>query len=169
MKSFILFITLLLSTTVFSQEKLNGILPLQDGVVTFTEVVPVEGASQSTLYANAKRWFVNLYKSAKDVIQLDDKDAGEIIGKGVFKIDYYSRKPSIAHTISIRVKDGRYKYTISDLSYSDINGDKFTIENFPNGWFGKKKLYNNISDEIEQIVESIKSAMQAKAGKDDDW
>ena len=56
----------------------------------------------------AKKWFVDNYKSAKDVIQLDDKENGEITGTGNFKISYYTRKPYISHTISIFVKEGRY-------------------------------------------------------------
>jgi hypothetical protein len=167
MKSLFFTLSLFICTPIFAQDKLGGVLPLQNGLVTFSDVVTADSVSQIDLYQNAKRWFVTTYKSAKDVIQLDDKETGEIIGKGVFKIDYFQRKPSIYHTISIKVKDGRYKYTITDLSYSDVNGSTFNIEDFPSAWMGKKKLYTNIAEEVEQIATSIKTALLSKPAKDD--
>lgn len=149
------------------QEKLLDILPIENGSVTYTGIVQVDSASKNNLYFRAKKWFVDYYKSAKDVIQLDDKDNGEITGKGFFKISYYTREPYINHTISILVKDGRFKYIITDFSYSDNQDDKFTIEHFPNGWAGKKKLFTTIDDEIKTIITSIEKFMKRK--NNDDW
>ncbi|MFZ1806390.1 MAG: DUF4468 domain-containing protein [Cyclobacteriaceae bacterium] len=162
-------IFLLLLTTIHSlaQETLGEILPLEGGMVTYSDVVSVDQASADELYLRAKKWFVNTYKSANDVIQLDDKESGEIIGKGNFGIVYYSRDPSIKHTVSIAVKEGRYKYNITDLVYSDKQGDNFPIEQFPNGWAGKKKLYSSIDTNVSAIVLSIEKAM--KSAKKDDW
>lgn len=148
------------------QEKLMDVLPLKDGVVTYTNVVEVDGVDKEQLYLRAKKWFVIVYKSAKDVIQLDDKENGEIIGKGNFSIVYYSRAPSIDHTITISVKDGRFKYLITDLVYSDKLGDKFPIERFPKGWGGKKKLYETINREINLVIASMEKSMKSKT---DEW
>lgn len=142
------------------------ILPLQEGVVAYSNVIQVDSVSKDQLYARAKRWFVKTYKSANDVIQLDDKENGEIIGKGNFKISYYAREPIINHTISILVKDGRFKYIITDLVYSDIQGDKFPIGSFPKGWFGQKKLYDTIDREISSIIMSIRKDMKSNGS---DW
>ena len=87
------------------------------------------------------------------------------MGKGNFKINYYTRDSYISHTISILVKDGRFKYIITGFSYSDNQNDKFTIENFPKSWFGKKKLYTKIDEEVKSLIASIKIFMTTK----DDW
>ena len=108
-----------------------------------------------------------MYKSAKDVIQLDDKENGEIIGKGNFRIRYYSRDPIINHSVSISVKEGRFKYTITDLTYSDKQGDKFSVENFPNSWAGKKKLYETVDSEMVSLIATIEKSMKSKTT--DDW
>ena len=142
-------------------------LPVENGRVTYTEVVEVEGASKDQLFARAKKWFATTYKSSNDVIQLDDKENGEIVGKGNFGITYYARNPHIGHTISILVKDGRYKYAITGFTYTDDQGDKFNIEDFPKGWAGKKKLYTSVDENIKLIVASIEKAM--KADQNDDW
>lgn len=149
------------------QEKLLDILPLDNGSVTYTGVVQVDSIDKNTLYTRAKKWFVDNYKSAKDVIQLDDKETGEITGKGNFKINYYTRDPYISHTISIFVKDGRYKYLITNFSYSDNQNEKFTIENFPKSWAGKKKLYTKVDEEVNSIIVSIEKFMKTKPK--DDW
>ncbi|MBX2969410.1 MAG: DUF4468 domain-containing protein [Cyclobacteriaceae bacterium] len=168
MRVFLIIILLLTVVQISNgQEKLLDILPLQDGVVTYTKVVQVEGVTKDELYLRAKKWFVTTYKSAKDVIQLDDKESGTIVGKGNFRITYYAREPLIDHTISISVKDGRFKYEIKDLVYSDKQGDKFAIENFPKGWAGRKKLYETIDKDINSIIESIERGIKTKIG--DDW
>lgn len=168
MRTVLTFVSVL-TTITFSngQEKLLDILPLVDGVVNYSGVIQVDGISKDELYSRAKKWFVITYKSAKDVIQLDDKENGNIIGKGKFGIVYYAREPYIDHTISISVKDGRFKYEIMNMVYSDKQGDKFSIEDFPNGWAGKKKLYTTVDTEVNALIASIEKGMKTKTV--DDW
>jgi hypothetical protein len=167
MKSFLTFLFFCLFLTSKGQEKLLDILPSKEGVVTYSEVVQVDSISKAILYNRAKKWFVASYKSAKEVIQLDDSENGEITGKGNFKVSYYTREPFISHTISIFVKDGRYKYLITDMSYSDNQNEKFSIESFPKSWVGKKKLYLKIDEEIIAMILSLKKYMTSK--ENNEW
>lgn len=162
-----LFIIIFSSLHTFSQETLIDILPLENGEVIYTDVLEVEGLSKDELYNLAKKWVVLKYKSANHVIQLDDKDNGIIIGKGNFAIDYYSRKPTIEHTLQIETKDGRYKYTISNFIYSDIQNSTFTLENFPKSWAGKKKLYQTLDEKVRSIIDNLKKSMEKDLK--DDW
>lgn len=166
MKKYLLTLFLLIPLFAFSQQ---DILPIVDGKVTYTNVVSVENSSKEDLYLRAKKWFVSNYRSAQDVIQLDDKENGEIIGKGIFRITYYSRDPNIRHTVSILVKDNRYKYIITDLLYEDKQSDKFPIENFPRSWAGKKKLYETIDYKVTALIKSIELAMITKPQSQSDW
>ena len=161
-------IILLSSFNLYGQNKLLEILPLDNGTVTYSEIVQAPGIDKDKLYFLAKKCFVNDYKSAKDVIQLDDPENGEIIGKGNFSILYFVRDPLISHTISIKVKDGRYKYSISNLSYSDVQGSSFTIENFPKHWAARKKLYRKVHMRISMTIISLKESMKINP-EEDDW
>ena len=161
---FLIITIVLISSTSYCQST----LPIKDGKVTYTNVINVDSVRKDELFVRAKKWFATTYKSANDVIQMDDKDAGEIVGKGNMQIKYYARNPRIRHTITISVKDGKYRYIISDLEYSDIQGDKFNIENFPKAWFGEQKLYDVIDSNVKAIIESIKAAMTSSK-KNDDW
>ena len=166
-KTLTTFILLIATLIIYGQEKLLDILPTENGVVIYTGVIQVDSVDKSTLYTRAKKWFIDNYKSAKDVIQLDDKENGEITGKGNFKIYYYTREPYISHTISFFVKDGRYKYIITNFSYTDNQSDKFSIENFPKSWAGKKKLYSKVDEEAKALIISIEKFMKIKPK--DDW
>lgn len=95
------------------------------GKLLYTEVVQVPGVSQAELYARAKLWFANTFKSAKDVVQAEDKDAGIIQGTGFQDITVVSMglpvREKLWYTIKIALKEGRYKYNITD----------FRVQNYP--------------------------------------
>src|SRR5690606_17454969 len=121
MKKLLLFIMLIVSGSAFAQS--NEIPWDENGEVTFTEVVQVEGVDAADLYTRAKLWFTETYNSSKDVIQMDDKEAGVIVGKGLSKlyIDFKSVQvpANMLYTVKVYLKDGRYKYEITDIRYEN--------------------------------------------------
>jgi hypothetical protein len=160
------------------------------------EVVKVDTTlSSNELYLRARAWFAESYRSAQDVIQMDDKENGKIIGKG--NIRYTSRifvgsegtKGWIRYTISIQVKDGRYRYEITDFYHegNPLNsGGQFSFGLITNdtecpykigsmtgkGW--RNKVWNDIKETIKKnilsLTESIKIAMGKPAkNKETDW
>ncbi len=145
-------------------------MPEKDGVFVYESVVTVEGADQETLYKRALMWFTKTYNSANNVLQMKDEKEGSLIGKGLFKINYYTRNPSINHTLSIFVKDGRFKYILTDLKYSDNQGESFALEKFPKSWAGKKKLYETVNSEILVLLKDLEVAMSKNTeAQSDDW
>lgn len=113
--------------------------------IKFNDVVYVESASKLALYSKAREWFSKNFKSAKAVLDLEDKENGKLIGKANFavfstessnenefvKFPKMSAKKSkdlqdamtvkktievgrIDFIIYIYVKDGRYKYEITN-------------------------------------------------------
>ena len=58
-------------------------LPKAEGQYEWAEVVQMDSSvKKDDLYRNAKLFFANEFKSAKDVIQYDDRGEGKVIGKG---------------------------------------------------------------------------------------
>ena len=161
---------LLFLVVVCIYSNLNAQLPMKDNDVVYEGVITVEDVSKDILFDRLYEWFAKTYNSANNVIQLKDKESGKIIGKGVFSIVYYQRKPTISYTISVFVRDGRFKYVVDQISYRDIQGDSFSIENFPQSWFGKKKLYETINDKISIYIKGLEqSVLQETRGESDDW
>lgn len=92
------------------------------GRIIFKEVVSATGNKQQ-LYNKAKEWFISNYNSGKDIIQLDDPANGKIIGRAPFSFqsmpatsgDLNIYNNTLWYRITINVKDGAYRYIITDF------------------------------------------------------
>ena len=166
MKKLILIIAVL-SITNFIQ---GQDLPINEktGKITYSEIKKIDSLSKSELYVKVLEWFAYKFNSSKDVIQLKDDVKMKIIGKGGFGIKYYTRDPNIYFTISVFLKDNRYKIVITDLKYSDNQGEEFLVDNFPKSWAGKKKLYRAVDAEVKLILTDFYNYMKA-TNEEEDW
>jgi len=166
---------------VFSQEQL-----------TYTEVVQVDSVSQNHLYNRAKLWFATAYNSSNNVLQIDNKEEGELIGKAIIKYEQTflagsgQTNGNIKYTIEIFVKEGRYKYKISNFIH-DPYGTQYGKQSFglittdkeysSPKWGQKKwcnKVWNDIKAQIEDnmtlLVADLKGKMiETTETKKDDW
>lgn len=180
MKNLIFICCILAATNCYAQKDTVGLkMPFKDGRLIYEEVVVVPERSKMELYKNTKQWFVDEFKSSKDVIQSEDKEDGKIIGKGIIPI-YYNNWAGTAKctdliTIQIECKDGKYRYKIYDMVLnSDVIGD-FTPQDLITGILGGnlngKKMYTkkisraillSIDDQTKSLVTSIKKTLSAK-------
>ncbi len=98
------------------------------GKIIYTDVVRVDSANADQLYTNAKVWVVESFKSAKEVVQMDDKAAHIIICKGTSR--HYIKGVFgeameagwLNFKIRIDCKDARYKYIITDFVIEGAHG-----------------------------------------------
>ena len=125
MKKLFLVLCLFVSNFLIAQE-----LPKDSvtGKYTFQGIVKVDSVSKNELYSRAREWISKSFVSANNVIQMDDKELGKIIGKGKTQNYYFgigSDMGSILFTISIQVKDNKFKYTITDFIHT-WEGTEFT-------------------------------------------
>jgi hypothetical protein len=136
------------------------------GLIDYTEVVTVENASQAELYKRGKIWLASAFKSAKDVVQAEDKDAGFIIAKGVSQIVIKSvgmgTPQNLFYTLKINYKDGRYKYELTEFYITSQSGGSLPIERFV---FPEYKAFAKINaqygpqvaDVAQRIIEGLKA------------
>lgn len=136
--------------------------------ITYSEIKEIDSLSKSELYTKTLEWFAYKFTSSKDVIQLKDDIKKKVIGKGNFRIKYYTRDPNIYFTISVFLKDNRYKIVVTDLKYSDNQGEEFLIDNFPKSWAGKKKLYRIVDAEVKLILVDFYNYMITPT-EEEDW
>lgn len=154
--------------------------------IMFTEVVTVDSATKNELYLRAREWFAKTYNNSKDVIQMDDKEAGKIVGKGAFKVYAHNMGLRdyglVTYTISITAKDGRFKYELTDI-YHTANGGFAgsaaggAIDNEKpacgNSWISQKawsEIKLNCYDKCTSLIETIKPYMKLKnEGAKENW
>lgn len=91
--------------------------------LTYTQIIECTGKSKEQLYIILNYWYSNSFGSGKAVIQLNDKDAGVIIGKGyvdniaqhVGGLDAFT--VNITPIIKTDIKDGKVRVTYTIPSY----------------------------------------------------
>ena len=93
---------------------------------SYSGVVEIPGAKAGEIYIALKKYIASSYVSAKAVIQAEDKEAGMIEGNGSMEITgtlgegapLGGGMGTVTYKISFRVKDGKFKYTFSDLIHT---------------------------------------------------
>lgn len=96
--------------------------PLTEEEKTFSQVYEAPGLTKDQLFAASKMWIAQNFKSAKAVIEYENKDEGVIIGNGnmqypcgkgftcMLKADW--RTP---FTMKVETKDGKIRLTFSNI------------------------------------------------------
>lgn len=140
----------------------------------------MRGIAKDELYSRALQWVNKTYRSGKDVIQSADKDEGVIQGKGVMKLSLPA-DDWINYTFYIAVKDGRFKYSFSDLYHEGFteggprNGGLLTNEKPDCGGFRMtskywKKIKSATGTMVGTLVNDFKENMQRPSiTGTDDW
>ncbi len=97
------------------------------------KVVEWDGKLQSEIRSSLKVWVADYFRSAKDVLQLDEPDRIIVKGKADLNEKSVSGDLSIPvnyvmdFTIDFQLKDSKYRYLIKDIFLSDKLG-KYTLQ-----------------------------------------
>jgi len=158
-------------------------LPLDSitNLVTYEMVVPVQGSTSEMLYKRALEWFHAYFKNPTEVIRESDLEKGRIMGKPRFKIYNPADKDglktdagNLQYTITIAVKEGRYKYELTAFNWKQAS--YYAIER----WMDTKAqsyspVYNHYLTQTDEyakdLIRNLKAAMASdKTAKDkDNW
>ncbi|MGI4865458.1 MAG: DUF4468 domain-containing protein [Janthinobacterium lividum] len=97
----------------------------QTQLITYQGVVEVPGVSKADLYSRAAAWAAKVYGVVGTAVQ-QDPQTGELVANGlrpavtraiydgVLRTSYAG---VVRHTLTIYVKDGRYKYILTNLTH----------------------------------------------------
>ena len=106
-------------------------LPPEELVIQ--EVYELEGMSQKELFEKSMTWMAKAFKSAQDVIQYQDKEAGKIIGKGFMVVGYLAGMPYDTYfTITLETKDNKARATIEDAYIQIVTQGKISTSPIDN-------------------------------------
>jgi hypothetical protein len=96
-------------------------------LVTYQQIANTPGINKADLYSKAREWFAVSFKAANNVLHMDDKENGKLIGRGSFS-DIYNMTVNgmtvpvqyiIEFTINVTVKDFKYRIILSDFEFKD--------------------------------------------------
>lgn len=146
-----------------------------NGGYLFSEVVTVENLTKDDLYEKGKEWFTKEYVNANRVLEIKDKDAGELYGKVSMKFHHNKlMSDNIYFDIRLQVKDNQYKYSVYNFSHKGSQYAYGFIYNDDEKCFvskqiimGKKQRFNTcaklkeqINAEAQRIAKSMAEALK---------
>lgn len=149
----------------------------------FSQIDSIQG-SKGELFVRAMAWMANTFNSAKSVIQMQDKEAGKIVGKAVIPWEYRFMgdgcKCSIHYIITIDCKDNKVRIVLSNFYHEGCSkytksGDAGILDGgsldqkeqqWKGGLKGKKQKWwddirNTATKEANLIITSFRSEMQS--------
>ncbi len=179
MKNVVFFPLFLISLQGFSQElKMNP----ETNKLLIREVILLDSIKADNLYSITKEWFAENYVSSKDVIQLEDKEAGTIIGNGSRIINTTVNGYLVVqlnYTISISIKDFKIKIEMTNMKYSSPAGyyytyyaeDRLSENKINTGTKKDVKLNNELKQQPENafldLRESLKNSIKYHSSNKD--
>jgi hypothetical protein len=151
--------------------------------LSFVEVVPVERTPAKELYLRAVSWLAHSVVDAESVLEVQDRESGTLISKVAIpyepNVSTENVRGFITFTVTIMVKDGRYKYMISDFTHHGspsasedaINfGPLTTADEYPEIstkiW---KHLKTVSASRASDLIHSMKTAMSAPVPGAGNW
>ena len=160
--------------------------------LTFSKVIEVKDVDKTSIYISLRDWISTYYRDTQEVLQMDDKDAGIIIGKAIFlysmnNLAYAAYEGKIWYSIKLQVKDGRFKVEMLNFVHENKKGNAPTCnlglitiaENYTDKGVQKffhNKVWKDIkvksereSNSIFSDLEKLAASIQTVKEDSDDW
>lgn len=129
-KSLLTILALFIINVAFSQSKSTLKLPIDESskLITYTKVIDVTNQTKDVLYDRVLTWAKGYYKNPTDVLREQNKDEGKIVCKARYKISnppdkkgFSSDAGLIQYTLTLLLKDGKIKYTLSEINWKQTS------------------------------------------------
>ncbi|MDC3395054.1 DUF4468 domain-containing protein [Flavobacteriales bacterium] len=131
-------------------------------LIAFKEVIQAEGRNKNELYSIYREWFVDRFNSADDVLQMEDKESGKLIGKAFQDITTATGLMPITeklhYTIKFTFKENRFMYQITNLNTQMY---PWQYDNNPSKTPCERTLINNLYKKNGSINKILKSEKEA--------
>ncbi len=146
--------------------------------IGFEKIIKVDSVKNNIIYNGLKEWIGMNYRSAKSVIEVDDKEAGLIIisprtDYSIGKLQYMCYEGSIKYTIKFQVKDGRFKVVITNFIHQNDPGNNKLCQlglitdadeyNGPSVW-GAKSYNNKVWKDLKEKIELLSNRLFGEIG-----
>jgi len=168
---------ILISSNAFSQNTYGFPIDETTGKIHYKEVVEVKGM-KNDLYIRAQKWLHEFFRNASSVIRKLDQEKGIIEGRRVLKTVVKDKKGrekpsgSIKYTFRIELKDGKYRYRLFDFVQASTGSKPLEL------WFEDTdekakeihaQIFQQVKDDVEKLVASLKKGMRPKKIEVDEW
>lgn len=177
MKKLLLIFGLIIPLIVLSKGKNKINLPYDsiNNVIVYDTIISCS-LNKDKLHTIANEWIALNYKDSKSVIQMNDKEAGVIIAKGIYgDIVYGISSIDVKHTLTLRFKDNKVRITISNLEEPNLNKPLelmyLPFKDSKGFWFSAKQLERIEIDVLKRMKYTINGVCESinKYNSNDSW
>ncbi|WP_316799631.1 DUF4468 domain-containing protein [Pedobacter frigidisoli] len=114
---------ILISTSSYGQSyQYQQDLPIKNGKLLYEKIVEGMDVKKPLLYASAKKWMADKLKNTGPVLQSEDINTGQLIGKAFLDVQNRSSLvsslegyPIYKFSVQFDVRDGKYRMRIYDI------------------------------------------------------
>lgn len=170
----IIFIACLLTLSFVANAQVNFPVDSVTNKISFTKVMQLDSTSKKEIYNRAKDYIIYAYRSANDVIQLDNFEDGKIIAKGYSEflggwVFGNAMDGKVWFTLIIQMKDNKYRYEITNIVHEGYPGrgsfgplENLDMRSRPFAWTKKvmEKFRQRIYTDILLVVTTLEKQMQ---------
>ncbi len=149
-------------------------------LITYSGVPEVDGVSAQELFDRAMKWGAEYHKNFGEKLRKQDRENGEIEIFARFPIFAYdakgvrttSRQGLAQYTMTLRFRDGRYKYVVTELNLKATSAEpleKWLDRDDPNARNHAFYL-TDVDTEIQNMIENMTKAIaKSPDAPKDDW
>lgn len=152
------------------------------------DIVKESTKTKDQLYSDTKMFIAEVWNSAQNVIQNDDREGGLILVKGIstqiMKIQIVYPTWSFAYTVKFYMKDHKYRIVIDNVNCESANCGVHRWPNMPvadnypkqkgtrTTGLNKKRyetLMLDLKEELQTLVDSYQTYMEKVNNTDSNW
>jgi hypothetical protein len=160
-----------------AQETTAPVMPVdpETKLITYKEVVTIQG-TPAELFNRAVEWINKQYKNPVDATKVRDQASGviEIIHRfDITRQEKEIQRPVgiIDYSLKIEMKDGRYRYTLTNLNRRDVSRQPIEkwLDKSDKAYSPDMEIYlKQIDDAARKLIDSLKQGMQPPIQKKPD-
>jgi hypothetical protein len=91
----------------------------------------VAGKDRAVIFTAARAWFAKAFRDSKAVLEVQDKETGQLMGKGVtMNAIGGTLGGGIRVLITIDTKDGKYRTTMEPMNFVSVSGSERGLEQY---------------------------------------
>lgn len=170
-------ILMLFSIASFAQKKqkdnVKVVVPLKDNSIFYERIIDsLGGQSQELIFNNSLKWMADSFVDSKEVIQIKDKEAGSIVGTGVFDMKipgFMGPTYRVSFRVELTARDSKsrirfytFKYkhlgTTYSQEYASLDEKYMTYADGKSEYPGDdKKCFSLLNEKVNQFIASYET------------
>lgn len=152
----ILIILLALFSFALQSDGQNEGIQINDSTLETLTVIDVPNNSKDEIFTKLNKWIALNYRSANDVLQLNDKESGVIIVRGIYSNGSWV---DVLHTLQMDVKENKVRIKIGSMYCNYGRSEEYTMKKVisTRSFFSKRQTQQFKQLMINKINTTVKS------------